>query len=308
MSKLRVIQKDFSLYGMRTPFMLLTRGIIGKKLPDSIFLKMRYYAIFGKKLNLKTPRTYSEKLQWLKLFDRKKLYNKLVDKYEVKEYVSNIIGEQYIIKTLGVWDCFDDIDFCTLPSQFVLKTTHDSGGIVICKEKSKFDIEAARKKINQSLNNNFYYTGREWPYKDLKPRIIAEEYKEDSETEELRDYKFFCFDGAVKALFIASDRQIEGEETKFDFFDENYNHLPFINGHPNAKVLPSQPKCFEEMKELAGKLSKGFPEVRVDFYEVDGSVYFGELTFFHWSGLVPFEPEMWDEKFGSWINLPKRQK
>ena len=146
---------------------------------------------------------------------------------------------------------------------------------------------------------------REWPYKDVKPRIIAEQYMEDTKTKELRDYKFFCFDGDVKALFIATERQIVGDETKFDFFDAEYNHLPFTNGHPNATILPEKPVQFELMKQLAAKLSKGMPQARIDFYEVDGKVYFGEVTYFHWSGLTPFVPEEWDYTFGSWIRLPK---
>ena len=268
-----------------------------KLLSDENFLKIIFYHRMGKKLNLVQPRTYSEKLQWLKLYDRNPLYSKLVDKYEVKEYVGNIIGEHYIIKTLGVWDSFDDIDFSVLPSKFVLKCTHDSGGLFICKDKKNMNIKQARKKINKCLHNDYYMKSREWPYKNVKPRIIAEEYMEDSCTKELRDYKFFCFSGEVKALFIATGRQNKNEETAFDFFDSNYNHLDFTNGHPNAKVMPKKPKCFEEMKILATKLSKGIPHVRVDFYEVDGQVYFGEMTFFHWSGMTPFKPEKWDEVF-----------
>ncbi len=273
-------------------------------LSDETFLRLVYRGRMGKKLNLDNPRTYNEKLQFLKLYNRNPLYTTLVDKYEVKKYVADIIGDEYIIPTLGVWDNFDDIDFDKLPNQFVLKCTHDSGGLVICKDKSKLDMEKAKKKINQSLNKNYYYQNREWPYKDVKPRIIAEEYMEDAKTAELRDYKFFSFDGKTEVLFIATERQVKGEETKFDFFDMDYNHLPFINGHPNAKVLPEKPENFDKMRELSEKLSKGIPQVRVDFYDVDGKIYFGEMTFFHWSGMKPFEPEEWDYKFGEYINLP----
>lgn len=239
-----------------------------------------------KKLNLKAPETYTEKLQWLKLYDRRPEYVKMVDKYEVKKYVADIIGEEYIIPTLGVWDRFEDIDFDALPDQFVLKCTHDSGGLAICKDKSTFDIAAAKEKIEKSLKENYYWHSREWPYKNVNPRIIAEVYMEDETTQELRDYKFFAFDGTVKALFIASERYA-AEETKFDFFDENFNHLPFTNGHPNAKIMPEKPVTFEKMKQLAAKLSAGIPQVRVDFYEVNGKIYFGELTFAHWGGLMP---------------------
>lgn len=254
------------------------------------------------------PITFNEKLQWLKLYDHKPVYTTMVDKYEAKQYVADRIGKEYIIPTLGVWDRFDEIDFSKLPDQFVLKCTHDSGGLVICKDKSQLDLDSARKKINNCLKRNYFWVGREWPYKNVKPRIIAEKYMEDPETKELRDYKFFCFNGVAKALFIASDRQTAGEETKFDFFDINFNHLPFTNGHPNAEIAPTKPDSFSEMVTLAEKLSKGIPHVRVDFYDVNGKVYFGELTFSHWSGFVPFRPKEWDEIFGSWIVLPESGK
>jgi hypothetical protein len=265
---------------------------------------MEYKAMMGKKLNLRNPQTFNEKIQWLKLHDRKPIYTTMVDKYAAKEYVANIIGEQYIIPTLGVWDNPDDIDFNALPDQFVLKVTHDSGGLVICRDKSTLNVEEAKKKLRNSLNMNYYKVHREWPYRDVPKRIIAEQYMEDSDTSELRDYKFFSFDGVVKALFIASDRQDPTTDTKFDFFDADFRHLPFTNGHPNADSIPARPECFEEMKTLAEKLSKGIPHLRVDFYEVNGKVYFGELTFTHWSGLVPFDPESWDKQFGDWIKIP----
>lgn len=290
----------------RPHLLFLTLGHRGwfNWMSDEQYIRIAYRARMGKKLVLDPPQTFSEKLQWLKLYNRKPEYTAMVDKYEVKPIVAKIIGEEYIIPTLGLWNHFDEIDFDKLPNQFVLKCTHDSGGLVVCKDKSKLDRKAAKGKIEQCLKNNFFWGMREWPYKNVKPRIIAEQYMEDEQTKELRDYKFFCFDGEVKALFIATERMKEGEETKFDFFDENYNHLPFTNGHPNAEVLPQKPECFEEMKALAAKLSKGIPHVRVDFYEVNGKVYFGEMTFFHWSGFTPFVPEEWDYTFGSWIKLP----
>lgn len=274
---------------------------------DETYIKIAYRIRMGKKLNLDLPVTYSEKLQWLKLYDRKQIYTTMVDKYEVKEYVSKIIGDRYVIPTFNVWNNAEDINFDLLPDQFVLKCTHDSGGLVICKDKSKLDITATKKKLNACLNHNFFYAQREWPYKDVKPRIIAEPYVEDKITKELRDYKFFCFNGEVKAMFIASDRG-SAEETKFDFYDQNFNHLPFTNGHPNADIPPQKPEQFELMKKLAAQLSCGIPQLRVDFYEANGQVYFGELTFFHWSGMTPFEPEEWDNKFGEWITLPSKDE
>ena len=272
-------------------------------IPDALYLKLRYRKVFHKPLNLKNPKTFNEKLQWLKLHDRRPEYTRMVDKYEAKQYVAERIGEKYIIPTLGVWDSFDEIDFESLPNQFVLKCTHDSGGLVICTDKTKLDMENARQRITASLNRNYFWANREWPYKNVKPRIIAETYMQDTSTAELRDYKFFCFGGKAKLLFIATDRQTEGEETKFDFFDMDFNHIDVRNGHPNGDVPPAKPICFDEMRQLAEKLSAGIPQLRVDFYEVDGKVYFGELTFFHWTGLVPFEPEQWDYTFGEWIEL-----
>ncbi|MBE6789486.1 MAG: glycosyl transferase [Ruminococcaceae bacterium] len=271
---------------------------------DEEYLKMQFKNVFGYDLDLEKPQTYSEKLQWLKLYDRNPLYTTMVDKAAVKDYVAEKIGEQHIIKTLGVWDRFDDIDFDALPEQFVLKCTHDSGGLVVCKDKKQLNKFIAKIKINWGLKTNFYRQSREWPYKDVKPRILAEEYMEDSKTEELRDYKFFAFDGEVKAMFIASERNNKDTETRFDFFDREFNHLPFTNGHPNAGVFPKKPEKFEEMMALAEKLSVGIPQARIDFYEVDGRVYFGEITFFHWGGMMPFEPHEWDEKFGEWIKIP----
>lgn len=272
-------------------------------LSDEKYLKKAFNSILGYPLNLSNPQTYNEKLQWLKLHNRKPIYTTMVDKASAKEYVANKIGEEYIIPTLGIYNNFDEIDFTKLPNQFVLKCTHDSGGLVICRDKSKLDIKSAKKKITKCLKKDYYLQWREWPYKDVPHKIIAEQYMEDEKTHDLRDYKFFCFNGKVKALFIATERQNPNEETKFDFFDENFHHLPIKNGHDNAKVPPEKPINFELMKTLAEKLSDNTPHLRVDFYEINGKVYFGEMTFYHWSGLVPFEPAEWDKTFGEWIEL-----
>ncbi len=272
---------------------------------DALFVKMKWRLRMDYPLNLDNPRTYNEKLQWLKLHDRNPLYTTMVDKYEAKKYVGSIIGDEHIIPTLGVYDKVEDIDFDKLPNQFVLKWTHDSGGIVICKDKSNLDINMASKKLKKGEQSHYFWRSREWPYRNVKPRIIAEQYMEDESGYELKDYKFFCFNGEPKALFIATDRGKTNEETKFDFYDMNFNHLPFTNGHPNAKNTPAKPCGFEKMKELAAQLSKGIPQVRVDLYDIRGKVYFGELTFFHWGGMQPFNPREWDYKFGEWITLPK---
>lgn len=274
---------------------------LSKCIDDEKYIKFIYFFCFWKKLNLNNPQTYSEKLQWIKLYDRRNIYTTIVDKYSVKEYVASIIGKEYIIPTIGVWDKFEDIDIEKLPDSFVLKCTHDSGGLVICKDKEKFDVSAARKKINKSLKRDYYLLGREWPYKNVKRRIIAEPYISDSKNQ-LNDYKFFCFNGKPRMLFIASDR---GTDTRFDFFDMDFNHLSFEQGHPNSIKKIQKPNGFDKMSLLASMLSKDFPEVRVDFYNVDGKILFGELTLFHFSGFVPFEPSKWDKKMGNWITLPK---
>lgn len=301
MSKiLQVLKNPYKIFGF------LCGKYEFKWLSDEVYLKLRYRAVFGSKLNLLNPTGYNEKIQWLKLYDRKPQYTTLVDKAEVKDYVAKIIGKQYIIPTLGIWNNFDEIDFDMLPNQFVLKSTHDSGGLIICKDKKKLDKVKAKIKIEKSLRRNFYFEGRQWPYKNVNPRVIAEQYMVDESGYELKDYKFFCFDGEPKIMFIASDRGKEGEDTKFDFFDMKFKHLNLKNGHPMSDKMISKPESFEKMKELAAILSKGIPHVRIDFYDINGKIYFGEMTFFHHSGFCPFEPSEWDKKLGSWIRLPEK--
>lgn len=208
----------------------------------------------------------------------------------------------YCIPTLGVWDSFDEIDFDLLPDQFVLKCTHDSEGVVIVKDKNRFDRKAAKKKIGDALKQNFYYIGREWPYKNVKPRVIAEPYMEDSTFHELRDYKFFCFDGVPKVMFISSGRDSGGMTC--DFYDMEFNHLDISRKYPNSSTPQRKPESFSKMIELARILSRGFSHIRIDFYDVKGKVYIGELTFYTSSGFVPFKPNEWDRIFGDWLTLP----
>lgn len=277
------------------------------KMKDETYVKLAYRAFAGKRLDLTNPQTYDEKLQWLKLYDRNPIYTTMVDKYAVKKYVADIIGSQYIIPTLGIWEHFDDIDFDQLPDQFVLKCTHDSGGLVIVHDKSKMDMVAAKEKLEKSLKRNYFWGGREWPYKNVPPRIIAEKYMEDSTDKELRDYKFYCFDGYVKALLLATNRQGEGGAF-FDYFDSDFNHLNLTNHwHKNAPTVPHKPKCFDEMLRLAKILSQNIPHVRVDFYEVNGQVYFGELTFYDMAGLLKIHPSEWEIEWGDLIKLPERK-
>lgn len=271
---------------------------------DRTFIKWEYFSGMCKFPNLEHPVTFNEKLQWLKLNDIHPEYARIVDKAEAKEYVKEVLGEgaeEYIIPTLGVWDSFDEIDFNKLPSQFVLKTTHDSGGVAVVKDKATMDLGKVRAKIERSMKHNFFYEHREYPYKGINPRIIAEKFMVDESGTELKDYKFFCFNGEPKMLFVATDRPFD---TRFDFFDTEFNHLPFKQGHPLATKEIKKPAGFEKMLELARKLSKGFRHVRVDLYDINGHIYFGELTFFHFSGNVPFDPEEWDYKIGEWLKLP----
>lgn len=249
--------------------------------------------------------SFNEKLNWMKIHVYNPLWTKLVDKYEVKGWVAKHCPNVKIIPTLGIWDSFDEIDFSKLPNQFVLKCTHDSGGLVICKDKLKLDKQKAKKKIEKSLHRKFYLLHREYVYKDVPPRIIAEQFMVDESGTELKDYKFFCFDGEPKMFFIATDRPYD---TRFDYFDMDFNHLPFKNGHPWASKVIHKPERFDEMVEYAKQLSKGFPFVRVDFYNINGDIYFGELTFYHNAGVVPFDPEEWDYKIGEWLHLPPKNK
>ncbi len=274
-------------------------------LPDKFYLSCMVRVHCGYWPNWNNPQTYNEKLNWLKLYDRQPRYTMMVDKYAVKEYVASIIGSSYIIPTLGVWDKPEDIDWDSLPDRFVLKTTHGGGntGVVICKDKATFDRKKTMEKLNKSLKQDIYRVLREWPYKNVPRRIIAEQFIE-GETGDLPDYKFFCFNGEVKALFIGTERS--SGDVKFDYFDAEFHHLDLVQSHPmSGKQIP-KPDTFEEMKIVASQLSKGIPHVRVDLYSVNGQVYFGEITFFHHGGVTPFHPQEWDYIFGSWISLPEK--
>ena len=280
-----------------------TRGYL-KNMPDDIYLGHMFKAKVGYPLNFTSPQTFNEKLQWLKLHDRKPIYTTMVDKYAVKDYVASVIGEQYIIPTLGVWDNFDDIDFDALPDQFVLKCTHDSGGLVICKDKSKLDIKKAKKKINKSLHRNYYYMFREWPYKNVKPRIIAEKYIEDHSTSELCDYKFFCFNGTAKCYKVDFDRFISHTANYFTI-DGELMKLGEEVCPPNFEKEIPTPENLDKMKEFAEKLSTTLPFLRADFYDVDGKLYFGEMTFYPASGFEKFIFDGNNELLDPWIKLPK---
>ena len=284
-------------------FTRLSRAGLFNWMSDEAYLKKKFKLFMGKELDLDNPKTFNEKLQWLKLNDRKDIYTTMVDKCEAKKYVASIIGEEYIIPTLGVYDKFDDINFDELPDQFVIKCTHDSGGLVVVRDKNKLDKTAAKKKINKSLRRNYYYSGREWPYKNVKPRIIVEKYMEDSKNKTMRDYKFFCYNGKPEIMYISEG--LENHATaSISFYDMNFKVTDCKR--KDFKLLdytPEKPKNFEKMKKFSAILSRGIPHLRVDWYEIDGKLYFGELTFSTCSGMVPFEDGKWDKKLGDMIDL-----
>lgn len=299
--------KDFQLIRYKIQIFL------GSRFPnifsDKFFLEGRYYVELRNKLNLKRPVTFCEKLQWLKLYNRRPEYTIMVDKVKVKEYVANKIGSEYIIPTLGVWDNPDEIDFDSLPNQFVLKCNHNSNiGMCICKNKNELDKEKVKDNLRKGLRQNYFLCGREWPYKDVQRKILAEKFMQDNdENTDLRDYKFFCFNGEPRLCQVISDRTTN--ET-IDFYDMRWNRLIGLTGlYSRNKIYNSKknincPSSFTKMKEIAKSLSKGLPFSRIDLYEINDKPYFGEITFFPACGFGKFMPNEWNEKVGSWIELP----
>lgn len=274
-------------------------------IPDKTYLKLQFRRKMGYRLHVDRPVTFNEKLQWLKLYDHRPEYTTMVDKHAGKDYIAKIAGESYVIPTIDVWEQFEQIEFDQLPDKFVLKCTHDSGGLVICRDKSALDIEAAKKKINASLKRNYYHGGREWPYKDVPPRIIAEIYLENASGEALTEYKIFCFNGEPKLVLVCKG-EAHGSGRTNDYCDLDMNLLPFTSKNPNSKGTMTKPPELEEILSVSRKLSAGIPFLRVDTYIVDGHVYVGELTFFHNAGFGKFEPKEWDKTLGNWIQLPDR--
>lgn len=292
------------LINSSTRFEFLNNHGFYKNLSDEEFLKKSYFLRFGKELNLKNPKTFNEKLQWLKLHDRNPIYTRLVDKYEVKEYIGDLIGKRYLIPTLGLWDRFDDIDLKKLPGQFVLKCTHDSGSIVICSDREKFNMDLAKKVINRAFHTNYYYHSREWPYKNVKPRIIAEEYMRSDFVTELEDYKVFVFNGKAFCVQVDYDRFTNHHR---NFYTREWEYMPFTTCYPtDEKHIIERPDCLEELLFLAEKIAQNLkspPFLRTDFYIIDSNIYFGEITFYHGSGLEKFYPEEYDRKLGDLMKL-----
>lgn len=273
--------------------------------PDKLYLQLLFFFETGKRLDLNKPKSFNEKLQWLKLYNRRPEYTMMVDKYAVKQYVADRIGEEYIIPTLGVWNRVEDIDWDVLPNQFVLKTTHGGGGggVTVCRDKTTFKRLDACKKLQASMDGNIYVSQREWPYKNVEKRIIAEQFMVDESGAELKDYKFFCFNGQVECFKVDFDRFISH---KANYYDRNAKLLPFweVVCPANHSKVFDKPKNFDKMLELAEVLAKDIPFVRIDFYNINGKIFFGEITFFPAAGMGKFEPEEWDEKLGNMIKLP----
>lgn len=279
---------------------------VSSYISDRLYLKLLFKHSAGYNLNLENPRSFNEKLQWLKLNDIHPEYTKMVDKIEAKKYIASLIGEEYIIPTLNVWNSVDEIDWNVLPNQFVIKVSSDSGGIVVCKNKAELDIEKAKKKLKKGWGKNYYKYNKEYPYRDVRPRIIAEEYMEDTQTKELRDYKFFCFNGEPKILKVDFDRFIEH---RANYYDINKRLLRFgeVICPPDYKKTIKFPENFDEMIQLARKIAQSIPFVRVDLYNVNGKIYFGEMTFFPASGTGRFTSMEWDYKLGDMIQLPMKR-
>lgn len=271
-------------------------------IPDKIFLRWVYKAHLHKPLDFNNPKGFNAKLQWMKIYDRRPEYVMMVDKLAVKQYVAQKIGKEYIIPTLATWESADEIDFNTLPNKFVLKCNHDSHSVIVCKDKSHLNQEETKKHFKRCLKNNLFWWGREWPYKNVKPLIFAEQFIEEKGENDLKDYKLMCFDGQMKCSFVCSERFEEGG-LKVTFFDRNWKKMPFIRHYPSSDKSIPQPQTYEKMIALAEKLSQGLRFVRVDFYEVCGRLYFGELTFFPGSGFEKFTPDSWDDILGSWIKI-----
>ena len=293
----------------RSKFYYLTHPSVGipallAKVSDRYAIEQMWKKRMSYPLNLDNPQTFSEKLQWLKLYNRQPYYTKLVDKYLVKDIVGNKIGQEYIIPTLGVYKHFDDINFESLPNQFVLKCNHDSGSIVVCLDKQKFNITEAKSFLEKCLANNYYIASREWPYKNVERRIIAEPYMKDDNNPLLTDYKFYCFNGEPKVLYVSYG--LADHDTAFiSYMTLDWKPAPFHRpDFQEYTEFPPRPQSFDKMIEIAKTLSTDMPFVRVDFYEINKKPYFSEMTFFPGDGLTPFEPVEYDVKFGEWVKLP----
>lgn len=289
-----IAQPRYSLYR-------ICQLLFSHNMPDKVYLQLLYTIRFGKRLHLEKPMSFNEKLNWLKLYGRRDIYSTMADKYAAKAYVANLIGNEYVVENYGVYNSWDEIDFDRLPNQFVIKGTHDSGGAFVCKDKDEFDYEGVRHIIEKNLKKNYFFDLREWPYKNIPPRIIVDRLLDDHTGKELRDYKFWCFNGVPTYMYCT----IKGENIYENFYDMNFNPVNIDHGFPRHQPEFEKPEEFELMKELAAKLSVGVPFVRVDFFDVKGKVFFGEFTFYDWGGMRPFNSYNEDLKLGNLLHLPQ---
>jgi len=286
-----------------TIFAHFARSKVSHILPDKMYLKIQYYMNIGKKLNIKDPETFNEKLQWLKLYNRNPLFTEMVDKYAVRSFISEKIGEKHLIPLIGAWDRADEIDFDTLPQQFVLKCNHDSGSVVICKNKDALDVDAVVKKLNKKLSRDMFYWSREWPYKNIKRKVICEEYMQDQSFDVLNVFKILNFNNGEQIIQVIQNDKTRDES--IDYFDSQWTRLDMRQNFPNSKVPLKKPETLETMLALAKKLSEGFPFLRTDFYEINGQVYFSEFTFFSDAGMCKFTPSDWDMELGNRMDITK---
>ncbi len=295
---------------IRNPFFVFSKlGRMGllNWMSDRSYLKIIYWSTFHRRLDLKNPKSFNEKIQWLKLYDRKNIYITMVDKYAVKDYIANIIGDKYIIPTYGVWDSFDDINFDILPNQFVLKCTHDSGGLVIVRDKSLLDIRKAKRKLERCLKRNYFWIGREWPYKGVKPRIIAEKYLEEEGHIVPEDYKIYCINGKPKYIVVFHNRFDDSKPNSETVYDLNWipQNISLDDHFLISDEVREKPKCLDELISISEKLCKNHAQVRLDFYIIDNTIYFGEITLSTASGFQPMIPEEIDLALGKELRLPE---
>lgn len=274
---------------------------------DKSYLEKVFRIEFGRGMDLNNPRTFNEKIQWLKIYNHNPEYTMMVDKIEVRKYIEKTIGEEYLIPCLGIWDSAEDIDFDALPNQFVLKCNHNSGtGMCICKDKTKIDFKKVQNGLDKGLRENFYLHAREWPYKNVKRRIIAEQFMGNN----LIDYKFYCFNGEPKFLYVALANITDGKKDDLlSFYTLDWKPAPFYRkDHKPFPYKINKPDSLDEMLNIARILSEDIPFVRVDLYEVEGKIFFSELTFSPGGGFGQFYPQIWEEKIGGWLELPGRKE
>jgi len=293
---------DQYVYEHRSRFIHVMNYKICQILPDPLFLRINFRIRFGMKLNLNNPESFNEKMQWMKLYDRKPEYSRLADKFEVKDYIAKTIGDKYIVPLYGVYNSYEEIDFSLLPERFVLKPTHTSGDVFLCADKNKIDYARLKEEVNKWLKRKYYWVNREWHYKNIRPRIICEKYIANPSDGDLKDFKFMCFEGEVKCCVVCANRKSPGGLT-MDYYDMDWQHLPMMYAWPNNDGLIAKPKHFAEMVEIARMLSRDMPFIRVDLYDTEDQPYFGELTLYPGSGYGLFKPDTYDYLFGSWIHL-----